>query len=330
MGIDACLEVAKMAHSLESIFPSEHSSHLRNHQLANRTLDKPPQITTEPVSRKSQEQAIHDLISEDLPPELLRQSLINSITDFEKSFRNNFPIVWFSTLLGPILGTIALLVGLGVFYDWDVPRKLVLAALATFFLFGRFVILIGQDSSALGETPSWFSDLGLSPEQLFAMVTYMDVLTALFVAFHMGFLFRIPMAGPKIAGLASDGKFIMEQQPWLKRLAFFALIAFVIFPTSTTGSIGGSIFGRLLGLGRFRTVLGVMLGSVIGNGLMYFFAKEINEWLGPDSLWLKLSGVLLLVAGVMFIEWRYRKAKNKYLAEQELRHSQPKHSSEAS
>ena len=153
------------------------------------------------------------------------------------------------------------------------------------------------------------------------MVTYMDVLTALFVTFHMGFLFRLPMIGSKIAGLASDGKFMMEQQPWLRRLAFFALTAFVIFPTSTTGSIGGSIFGRLLGLGRFRTVLGVMLGSLMGNAVMYFFAKEINQWIGPDSWWLKLSGVLLLIFGVMFIEWRYRKAKNKYLADQEARHS---------
>ena len=97
--------------------------------------------------------------------------------------------------------------------------------------------------------------------------------------------------------------------------------AFVIFPTSTTGSIGGSIFGRLLGLGRFRTVLGVMLGSLMGNAVMYFFAKEINQWIGPDSWWLKLAGVLLLISGVMFIEWRYRKAKNKYLADQEARHS---------
>lgn len=301
-----------------------------NHQLANFTLDTTPPVPNEPVSQKSQERAIHDLIGEDLPPELLRQSLIDSITGFEKSFRKNFPIVWFSTLLGPLLGTLALLIGLGCWYGWEVPQKLVLASLATFFLFGRFVILIGQDSSALGETPSWFNDLGLTPEQLFGMVTYMDVLTALFVTFHMGFLFRIPMLGPKIAGLASDGKFIMEQQPWLRKLAFFALTAFVIFPTSTTGSIGGSIFGRLLGLGRVLTVLGVMLGSLLGNGLMYFFAKEINEWLGPDTLWLKLAGVFLLVAGVMFIEWRYRKAKNKYLAEQELRHSQPQKTSEVS
>ena len=260
-------------------------------------------------------------MDEDLPPDELRRSLINSITGFERSFRKEFPLIWFTTLVGPALFTAALLILMGLGYGWELPRNIIWAALATFFFFGRFVILVGRDTQALGDAPGWFSELGLTPEQLFGMVTYMDVLTALFVTFHMGVLFRLPWVGRKIAGLASDGKFIMEQQPWLRRLAFFALIGFVVFPTSTTGSIGGSIFGRLLGLGRFRTVLGVMLGSLLGNSLMYFFAKEINEWIGPDSFWMKVSGVLLLIAGVMFIEWRYRQARNKYLADQQARHS---------
>ncbi len=262
-----------------------------------------------------------ELLHEDLPPDELRLSLIQSITGFERNFRREFPLIWLATLVGPVLLTIGLLVLMGLGNGWEMPSKYLWAAAATFFVFGRFVILVGQDSAALSEAPAWFSELGLTPEQLFGMVTYMDVLIALFVTFHMGILFRLPWLGTKIAGLASDGKFIMEQQPWLRRLAFFALIGFVVFPTSTTGSIGGSIFGRLLGLGRFRTVLGVMLGSLLGNSLMYHFAKEINEWIGPDSFWLKISGILLLVVGVMFIELRYRKARNKYLLEQQTRHS---------
>ena len=263
---------------------------------------------------------MEELLQEDLPLDELRQFLIDSITGFERSFRKQFPVIWFATFVGPLLLTIFLLILMGLVYDWQMPQSFLWGALATFFIFGRFVILVGQDGQSLAEATSWFSDLGLTPEQLFGLVTYMDVLIALFVTFHMGFLFRLPWAGRKVAGLASDGKFIMKQQPWLRRLAFFALIGFVVFPTSTTGSIGGSIFGRLLGLGRFRTVMGVLIGSLLGNSLMYFFAKEINEWIGPDSFWLKLAGIVLLVVGVMFIEFRYRKARNRYLAEYQLRH----------
>lgn len=285
------------------------------------SVDKSLKPRSEISSKKHKERALEELLLHDLSPDELRQSLIESITEFERSFRKQFPLIWFATLAGPLLLTVSLLILMGLGNGWQMSTNYLWAALATFFVFGRFVILIGQEGQTINEATSWFSDLGLTPEQLFGLVTYMDVLIALFVTFHMGYLFRLPWAGQKIAGLASDGKFIMEQQPWLRRLAFFALIGFVIFPTSTTGSIGGSIFGRLLGLGRFRTVLGVMIGSLLGNSLMYFFAKEINEWVGPDSFWLKMSGVALLVIGVMFIELRYRQARNRYLAEQIERHN---------
>jgi len=292
-----------------------------NYSIAKAIASPLDKSSSEISSRRHKDRALDELLQEDLSPDDLRQSLINSITGFERSFRKQFPIIWFATLVGPAGITVLILVLMGLTSGWDLPRSYLLGAVATFVVLGRFVILVGQDDQALAEAGSWFSDLNLTPEQLFGLVTYMDVLIALFVTFHMGYLFRVPWLGQKIAGLASDGKFIMEQQPWLRRLAFFALIGFVIFPTSTTGSIGGSIFGRLLGLGRFRTVMGVVFGSLLGNALMYFFAKEINEWIGPDSFWLKMSGVLLLVIGVMFIELRYRKAKNRYLEEQHRRHS---------
>ena len=126
-----------------------------------------------------------------------------------------------------------------------------------FFVLGRFIILMGFE----GDVADKFN-VAMKPGELFAMVTYMDFMTALFVTFHMGFLFRMPYVGPKVATLVWDGKFIMDAQPWVKRMAFLGLVLFVIFPTSTTGSIGGSIFGRLLGLSRFLTVTGVLLGSI--------------------------------------------------------------------
>ena len=243
--------------------------------------------------------------------ETLRRSLINSITEFERSFRKNFPLLWFVTLTGPLLFTAVLLTAMGLIWGWALPGKFVYHAFLTFFVFGRFIILGGYEGTGGG----WMESVSLAPSQLFVLVTYMDFMVALFVTFHMGVLFRLPWAGPKIAGLVSDGKFLMDHYPWLKRLAFAGLVGFVIFPTSTTGSIGGSIFGRLLGLGRFFTVAGVLLGSIIGNGIMYLFAKEINKYIGPDSLWLKLSGVVLLVLAVMLLEWRYRQFKKKYLSD---------------
>lgn len=242
-------------------------------------------------------------------PEALHQQLLRSFTEFELSFRRRFPVIWLVTLLAPFVVSIGLILFFGFTDSWSFSRKLIGHAFMTFFVFGRLIILCGLDSSAQDTY-----QIALSPAVLFGLVTYLDFMVALFVTFHMGFLFRIPYVGPKVAMLVWDGRFLLNAQPWVKRVAFLGLVVFVIFPTSTTGSIGGSIFGRLLGLSRYMTVLGILIGSFIGNGIMYLFAKQINQYITPDNVWLKVVGVLALVGLVALVEIRYRFVKKKYIA----------------
>ncbi len=253
-------------------------------------------------------------------PEALRKELVRSFSSFESSFRSRFPALWLTTLLAPVVVTVVLLIALGLYHGWDYPQKLIGHALATFFIFGRFIVLVGTESATAGAAATEATQEGfkvlLSPGELFAMVTYMDFMVALFVTFHMGILFRLPNIGPKIAMLVWDGKFIMDAQPWIKRMAFFGLVLFVVFPTSTTGSIGGSIFGRLLGLSRWLTVGGVLIGSILGNALMYLFSKQINQYIGPENYLIKIIGIALLICLVFLMELRYRKVKNKFLDRQ--------------
>ncbi|MCH2182962.1 MAG: hypothetical protein MK108_13235 [Mariniblastus sp.] len=253
-------------------------------------------------------------------PEALHQQLLRSFTEFELSFRRRFPIIWLVTLLAPFVVSAGLIIFFGLTDSWSFSRKLVGHAFMTFFVFGRLIILCGLDSSAQDTY-----QIALSPAVLFGLVTYLDFMVALFVTFHMGFLFRIPYVGPKVAMLVWDGRFLLNAQPWVKRVAFLGLVVFVIFPTSTTGSIGGSIFGRLLGLSRYMTVLGILIGSMIGNGIMYLFAKQINQYITPDNVWLKVVGVLALVGLVALVEIRYRFVKRKYIAAAKSRVDEMQH-----
>ncbi len=241
-------------------------------------------------------------------PESLRKELVRSFANFESTFRKRFPLIWTMTLIAPVVLTTMILILLGMIHGWEYPRKVIYHAFLTFFVLGRFIILVGLEGDALGKV-----QVAMQPFELFTMVTYMDFMTALFVTFHMGFLFRMPYVGPKVATLVWDGKFIMDAQPWVKRMAFLGLVLFVIFPTSTTGSIGGSIFGRLLGLSRFLTVMGVLVGSILGNLLMYAFSKQINQYIGAENYWLKIAGVGLIVAMIVLLELRYQHVKKKYL-----------------
>ncbi len=243
-------------------------------------------------------------------PNEMRIQLAASYARFEHDFRKNYPFLWWFTLVSPVAVTGSILLIIVLFWGFELARNFVIAAVVTFLLLGRFIILGGNEA---GQLEGWMQNFSLSPFQLFGMVTVMDFITAMFVTVHMGFMFRLPWLGPKISMLVWDGKFLMEKQPWIKQIAFFGLIAFVVFPSSTTGSIGGSIFGRLLGLGRAWTVCGVLLGSLLGNGLMWFFAQQINRVIPPDSMWIKLVGIGIILAVLAFLEWRYQRVKKKYM-----------------
>ncbi|QEG21367.1 small multi-drug export protein [Mariniblastus fucicola] len=241
----------------------------------------------------------------------LRDQLNKMFSGFEKQFRAERPILWWATLLSPIILSVTVLGLLWVAQGPGYALKCVNHALLTFFVLGRFVLLAGME----GEAAEQVAKIAMRPSELFVLVTYLDFIVALFVTFHMGVLFRIPRIGPKLAMLVWDGKFFMDSQPWIKRVAFLGLIGFVIFPTSTTGSIGGSIFGRLLGLSRWATVGGVLIGSLLGNSIMYAFAKQINKYL-EDNWTLRIVGLLIIIVACLLLEWRYRTVKNKYMQDQ--------------
>lgn len=241
----------------------------------------------------------------------LRDQLNSMFSGFEKQFRAERPILWWATLFSPVILTGIVLTVLCFVQGPGYAFKCVNHALLTFFVLGRFVLLAGME----GEVTERVAKIAMRPSELFVLVTYLDFIVALFVTFHMGVLFRIPKVGPKLAMLVWDGKFFMDSQPWIKRMAFAGLVGFVIIPFSTTGSIGGSILGRLLGLSRWATVSGVLVGSVLGNGIMYAFAKQINKYL-QDNWTFRVIGLLIIVAICVLLEWRYRAVKNKYMQDQ--------------
>ena len=225
-------------------------------------------------------------------------------------------LVWWAALVGPAIATLLLL---GVVYitggekGASLVSAYVSGALAAFFVFGRFVILLG--SGTADEAGYTFVKL-LTPYHLFVMLTWMDMVVAVFVAFHMGVLFRIPWAGDKLKGLVSDGQFVLAKQPWIRRSAFLGLVFFVIFPTSTTGSIGGTIFGRLLGMKRLQVLNAILLGSLLGNGLMWMGASFFNRYFNSDSIYLKLGGVVLICVALFFFERKIRSLKSQYMEEE--------------
>lgn len=246
--------------------------------------------------------------------DLIHQGNVPTLEDLEANYRHVHPIAWWLALLGPFVIT-AFVLGLVYFVQGpDAVYSYVAAAATAFFAFGRFIILLGNSEP---DPDGLFFLKHLDARNLFAMLTYLDVMVAMFVAFHMGIVFRLPLVGPKIASMVSDGTYILRKQPWIRRAAFIGLVGFVIFPTSTTGSIGGSIFGRLLGMKRWRVVGAILVGSVLGNGLMLLFSEQIEKYVPTDSWLLRIIGVGAMLVALVIFERNIRRLKERYLKEEQ-------------
>ncbi len=224
---------------------------------------------------------------------------------FERSLRKDRPLLWWSTLLGPVVVTGLILAGLFVANGGKYFVDLVIRIVSTFFFFGRFVILDGAGSQLVG----------FSSEKLFLMVFYMDAMTACLLAFHASFLFRLPFFGAQLRGLVDDGQIILRAHPWMRRTTFLAIVLFVMFPLAATGSIGGSLFGRLMGMSRWSTFLGVVIGSFLGCAAMYFGASLITEYLDRNNPFVRFGGIAFVAAIILALNHRYRRFKAWHQAE---------------
>ncbi len=220
----------------------------------------------------------------------------------ESAFRNNYPFVWWLTLIGPFILSAVILLAVWIFTSISAMWRLLLTAVAFFFL-GKVVILGGSESNGL-DTASFFTT-----EQLVVLSLYLDAMTACVMAFHLGFLFKLPVMGTKLKALVEDGHFTLQSNPWMKRATFLGLVTFVLFPLAATGSVGGSIFGRLLGMSRLGTFLGITLGNVLGCALMYFGSELINRYIDRDNPLLLIGGIAVIVAIIFLLNHRYRQLK---------------------
>jgi uncharacterized membrane protein len=222
---------------------------------------------------------------------------------FEKNLKKELPIAWVATLYGPVVLSLLIVAAFYVANGAAFTSKLLGTVLATFFFFGRFVILGGTDPE-IEELRKFFS-----PEFLFGMVVYMDTMVALMFIFHAAFLFKIPWLGPRLHDLAKDGHFILKKHPWIRRAAFLGLVAFVAFPLAATGSVGGAILSRILGMSRLRAFGAIVAGSVIGCGMMYFGSQLINRYLPRDNHWTVIGGIAVIATIIVLLNIWYRRLK---------------------
>lgn len=233
--------------------------------------------------------------------------LVSELDASENRLWKRHRLFWWLTLIGPVLMTIAVLAVVYVVSGEKTAVALLTTALAGMFLFGRFIILAGHDPEVAAVAG------GFSSGQIFLMVTWMDLVVALVLIFHTGFLFRLPWFGSRATALIDDGRFLIHSLPWLRRATFAGLVLFVAIPLAAMGSVGGTIFGRMLGVTPGRIITAILCGSVLGNGVMWIGSDLINRVVDKHNPVVRFGGVVVVLSVILLIEFLYRRTKRSSL-----------------
>jgi uncharacterized membrane protein len=202
--------------------------------------------------------------------------------------------------VAPFVSTVLILVAIAIFSDAGVAaaRDVAGNAILSFVALGKFLVVRG------------ISPRGFTPWELAIIVFYLDLAVAFFLTFNLDHAYRIPGFGRRLEALQRYGSEVLGERPWLRKLTSLGVVLFVMFPLTGTGAIGGSLFGRLLGLGRLRTYSSIAVGSAIGcfgmAALADFVATLIPEEV-RNSLWFEMIGIVLIALLILFLLLRSRK-----------------------
>lgn len=198
------------------------------------------------------------------------------------------------TLTIPIWLTGVVLVFSYVFGGMALVKNLVVAAAASIPA-GRFIIWAGDAG-------------GFSALQFAFVIFYLDIIWAVVLTWHAGFLFHVPSVGPRLKGAVQEGTLLLKRNRWMKRLTVLSVLLFVMLPVSSTGSIGGSLLGRLLGLTRPATLSIVVLGSILGCAVMLAGAEALRPWFEQGGFAVRYGGLAVIVLFFFVLSRRYRRS----------------------
>lgn len=135
-------------------------------------------------------------------------------------------------------------------------------------------------------------------------LAFLDFAGGLFMAWNFPLVLRIPYIGPWVSRFTEAGRTFLDRRPWLERLYFVGLIAFVSLPFDGSGSIVGSIVGRMLGMTKTEVLSCITIGGIIGSfAIALGIDYAVNLIPAGAGFWVSLA-VFLLIGTALLVMYR--------------------------
>lgn len=164
-------------------------------------------------------------------------------------------------------------------------------------MLGRFVggIFVGKIFAA-----------GLSDNLLFWLIVLgtLDVMIGLFFIWNVDIVYKLPWAGDRFRKMEGLSSYFLTEHGWMRRAAFLGVTLWIFLPLYGTGSITGSVLGRLLGLGTWRTFLALVIAGYSGVALV-LSGTALAEQLHRVDPWLMGLFLTAVLVALVALWWRY-------------------------
>ena len=135
-------------------------------------------------------------------------------------------------------------------------------------------------------------------------LAFLDFAGGLFMAWNFPLVLRIPYVGPWVSRFVAAGRTFLDRRPWLERLYFVGLIAFVTLPFDGSGSIVASVVGRMLGMTKTEVLACITTGGIIGSFAIALGIDYVVHLIPPGAgLWVSLA-LLLLIGIALLVAYR--------------------------
>lgn len=151
--------------------------------------------------------------------------------------------------------------------------------------------------------------LGIPWWLIAATLAFLDFAGGLFMAWNFPLALKIPIVGPWIRQFMEAGQTYLAERPWLEKLYFLGLVLFVSIPFEGSGSITGSIIGRMLGMGKTEVLACITIGGIIGSFCIAIGADYIRGVFLLDVT-LGFSLLVFILIGIA-IAVMYRSSRRK-------------------
>jgi uncharacterized membrane protein len=119
----------------------------------------------------------------------------------------------------------------------------------------------------------------LPPALVAASCVFLDTLVAFFVAYNFNYIQRFPISDRFTRVFLSESENLLKKHQWICKCSFLALVFYVMLPFKGSGGIGGTLLGMVIGLGRLRTWLAILTGSLIASFSLAYGAAAARAYL---------------------------------------------------